>query len=74
MAISQLCFLIALLWSSTQDVEAQLHPLHVYIDGLNGRDCTGCLTSNSPQNPCLTLSYVADNLKLASVQIIVLSD
>ena len=48
--------------------------MHVYIDGLNGRDCTECLTSNSPQDPCQTLSYVADNLKSATVQIIVLSD
>ena len=56
------------------EVEAQLYPLHVYIDGLSGRDCTECLTSNSPQDPCLTLSYVADNLKSATVEIIVLSD
>ena len=74
MAILQLCFFIALWWSSTHDVEAQLHPLHVYIDGLNGRDCTECLTSNSPKDPCQTLSYVADSLKSATVQIIVLSD
>ena len=66
-------YLLALLLSSTY-VQTQKHPLYVYIDGGNGRDSRECLTYNSIREPCRTLTYVADNLDSASVDIYVLSD
>ena len=66
-------YLLALLLSSAY-VETQKHPLYVCIDGGNGRDSRECLTHNSIREPCRTLTYVADNLDSASVDIYVLSD
>ena len=66
-------YLLALLLSSAY-VQTQKHPLYVYTDGGNGRDSRECLTHNSIREPCRTLTYVADNLESASVDIYVLSD
>ena len=37
-------------------------PLRVYVDGVRGKDSHECLNSSSMDNPCESLSFVAENL------------